>query len=213
MHTLNKFSTCQPHGFVSRLRRRRNTPLLFYRSIFPSPHPPLSPAHSVSPSIVFRPQPIYLPNIYYHFFTTVCFWLFPSDCIFVSFVVLVSCLFFCLFLFLCLVVSLFPLGFFVVSFIVSLVKFFVCHIFVPTPPSPPPPSLYIQLYVNELAACKQQACWWAHDHSLYLYFVLNQFLFKPNAPEDERNGLLYSTGYQRNLCFSPIAHLKSRERG
>ena len=30
-------------------------------------------------------------------------------------------------------------------------------------------------------ACKQQACWWAHYHSLYLYFVLNKFLFKPTV--------------------------------
>ena len=28
---------------------------------------------------------------------------------------------------------------------------------------------------------KQKACWWTHDHSLYLYFVLNKFLFKPKT--------------------------------
>ena len=34
---------------------------------------------------------------------------------------------------------------------------------------------------NELTAYKQQACWWAHNNSLHLYFVfLNKFLFKPN---------------------------------
>ena len=39
-----------------------------------------------------------------------------------------------------------------------------------------------QLYVNELTACKQRACSWAHNHSLYLYyFVLNKFLFKPKS--------------------------------
>ena len=37
--------------------------------------------------------------------------------------------------------------------------------------------LVFQLY--ELIACKQQACWWAHNYSLYLYFVLNKLLFKP----------------------------------
>ena len=35
------------------------------------------------------------------------------------------------------------------------------------------------LYVNELNAGKQQACWRAHNHSLYFYFVLHKFLFKP----------------------------------
>ena len=37
-----------------------------------------------------------------------------------------------------------------------------------------------QQYVNELRAFEPQACWRADDHSLYLYFVLNKFFFKPN---------------------------------
>ena len=36
------------------------------------------------------------------------------------------------------------------------------------------------------AVCKahylqQKVCWWAHNHSLYHYFVLNKFLFKPKV--------------------------------
>ena len=33
------------------------------------------------------------------------------------------------------------------------------------------------LSVDELTTYKQQACWWAHEHSLYLYFVLNILSF------------------------------------
>ena len=39
----------------------------------------------------------------------------------------------------------------------------------------------VQELTHELTACKQQACRRAHNHSLYLYFVLNQFLFKPRT--------------------------------
>ena len=54
-----------------------------------------------------------------------------------------------------------------VSFIISLVKLFSRHTFA-----------FFQRYLNELIAYKQQACWWARNHSLYLYFVFNKFLFK-----------------------------------
>ena len=72
---------------------------------------------------------------------------------------------------------LFPLGFCYASFIVSLVKLFVRHTFVVFC------CCLFQLYVNELTAYKQQACWWAHHHSSYLCFFLNKFLFKPTMKQ------------------------------
>ena len=109
-------------------------------------------------------QPIYLPDIVCLFFLffppTICF-----DCLY-SCAFLFSC---CFCLFLCFLLV------FVVVVSVShllLVKLFVRYIFL---------FLFFQLYVNELTAYKQQACWWAHDHSLYLYFIANKFLFKPKS--------------------------------
>ena len=37
--------------------------------------------------------------------------------------------------------------------------------------------LYVFFQLYELIANKQKACWWAHDESLYLYFVSNIFIF------------------------------------
>ena len=99
----------------------------------------------------------------------------------------------------------FLLDFSCVSFIVSLVKLFVRHIF-----------FCFELHINEFTAYKKQACWWAHDHSLYFYFVWNKFLCNPFtatliAPSRHSNPinkvwifLIFKTFFSFALAFERI---------
>ena len=49
----------------------------------------------------------------------------------------------------------------------------------------------------------QQACRWAQNHSLYLYFVLNKSLFKPNQVQNEL--IIISHAY----CLAFIGHFRT----
>ena len=136
------------------------------------PPPSVSTLHFSLASIYLGHQPIYFPD---RFFDYYLFCLFPSDCsyffvcLFVVVVVVVALLvlFLCFLLFVCFLF----LFLCYVSFIVRLVKLLVRRTF-PLPPS------HLPHQTVWFIAYKQKACWWAHDVSLYDYFVVNEFLFK-----------------------------------
>ena len=58
---------------------------------------------------------------------------------------------------------------------------------------------------------KKQAYWWAHNHSVYLCFVLNIFLFKPNVDlaisvvRDAKDAQIL-----QNLLYKPMTHLTAQ---
>ena len=109
------------------------------------------------------------------FFNYNLFWLFSSDCSYFCVLLLLFLSFFLSFLwFFVFIVVIFCY----VSFIVSEVKLFVRHTL----------CIFPTVWAHRSSPI---ACWWAHNDSLYLYFVSNKFLFKPTTISGlfNRNGI------------------------